>query len=232
MPTHLAENFQRVQERLVSACHRVGRDPASIHLVWVSKTHPVPLIQEALKIGAKIFGESRVQEMEERFPLETKHSYELHFIGRIQSNKLKKIVHHCSCIHSLDSQECIERVNALASAQQKKIKGFIQINVSGENTKAGYTPEQLYLLLENLPPLSHLEIIGLMTIGHHSEDKNLIRQGFKTLRECLDGAKSRYIHNFPGLQYLSMGMSGDFEVALEEGSHYIRIGSDLFGSRA
>ncbi len=247
--TTLSKNLHFVETRIRAACERSGRDPREIRLVWVSKNNPQESILEALRLGAHFFGENRVQEVLEKFPLPgsglppgnssvmvSTEAYELHFIGRLQKNKVRKVLPLASAFHSIDSLELLETVDRIAGDLGVKREVFLQVNTSREPAKGGFEPDNLASVFESLPPVPNLRIVGLMTMGPMEPMQDLepsldeARQCFRELNQLLK------VHRKPSgplkdLAWLSMGMTGDFEVAIEEGAHFIRIGTGLFGAR-
>jgi len=235
MNVSIQDNYTFLKKRINQVCERCGRDPEMIKLIWVSKTKSQEKIIEAQKSGALDFGENRVQEVLEKFPLPgNMPDYHLHFIGRLQSNKARKIIPLCHSIHSVDSLKLLTRINRISQEIGVKKDVFLQVNTSGEPSKAGFDPETFQEVLKNIPECSFINFKGLMTIGPYVSDIKIIRRSFKTLARLLKKIKNSYFDKktqFCNMKYLSMGMSNDFEVAIEEGSHYIRIGTSLFGRR-
>jgi PLP dependent protein len=245
----LAENHRAVDARIRAACARAGRDPAEVRLIWVSKNHPQARALEALGLGARLFGENRVQEALEKFPLPgaAPGAYELHLIGRLQKNKVRKILPLASAIHSVDSPDLLAAVDRIAGEMGLKRDVFLQVNTSREPAKGGFEPGDLLPFLASLPPLPHVRLVGLMTIGPLETPEGApagpdeARRCFRELRGLLDAARAAAPGGpaVPGgpdgplrdLAWLSMGMTGDFEAAIEEGAHFIRIGTALFGAR-
>jgi pyridoxal phosphate enzyme (YggS family) len=226
----LSRNISRVQQRITQACERAGRSPQEIQLIWVSKTRSLPTLLEASKLGAKHLGENKVQEILDKFPLPLPNPPELHFIGHLQSNKTRKILPVSHAIHSVDSPKLFETILRVSEELETHTKLFFQINVSGENSKFGFSPDSFSNWVKNLPNSPWLQYEGLMTMAPHTENLDTVRSTFKGLRLL-----SKEIQSLSGpaksLTKLSMGMSRDFEVAIEEGSHYIRVGTELFGPR-
>lgn len=234
----LAENAAAVQARIRAACARAGRDPAEVRLIWVSKNHPQSAALEALSLGARIFGENRVQEALEKFPLPgaVPGAYELHLIGRLQKNKARKILPLASAIHSVDSAELLEAIDRIAGELGVRRDVFLQVNTSREPAKGGFEPGALLPALASMPVPAHVRIVGLMTMGPLETSDGApagpeeARRCFRELRGLLAAARAQ--GRFPDLASLSMGMTGDFEAAIEEGAHFIRVGTGLFGARA
>jgi len=232
----LTRNAAAIQARIDAACARASRNPAEVELIWVSKTHPVETLVAAHDCGAKLFGENRVQEVLEKFPLPaheygTARDYELHLIGSLQRNKVRKVLPLCTTIHSVDSRELWEAINRIAGELNVRRRVLIQVNTSGEANKSGVAPEALLDFLASLPPAPHLDLTGLMTMGPVDGGPEAARPCFRQLAALLAEARARFGAAHPRLAKLSMGMSGDFEIAVEEGAHYVRVGTALFGSR-
>jgi pyridoxal phosphate enzyme (YggS family) len=234
----LSHNLASVQARVAAACARSGRDPAEVRLVWVSKNHPRERVIEALSLGARIFGENRVQEALEKFPLpEGSPACDLHLIGRLQKNKVRKILPVVSAIHSIDSLELLAAVDRVAGELGVKPDVFFQVNASREEAKAGFAPESLLRELRALPPLSHARPVGLMTMGPQPREGMAegepedARRCFRELAGLLKEVRAQSGGSGPlkDMAWLSMGMTGDFETAVEEGAHFLRIGTGLFG---
>ncbi|MFC1585839.1 YggS family pyridoxal phosphate-dependent enzyme [Fibrobacterota bacterium] len=235
MPSSIRDNYSLLKARIADVCGRCGRDPEEIRIIWVSKTQPKEKILEALSAGAFEFGENKAQEVLEKFPLEDAgKEYRLHFIGRLQSNKVRKIIPACSSIQSVDSLDLLERINRICGEMGVTRDIFFQVNTSAESSKTGFSPEGFLDVLDEMPQYSHLRFKGLMTIGPFTSDLNAVRTAFRDLADLLKRIKRDFSSKNRALRemkLLSMGMSDDFEVAIEEGSHYIRIGTSLFGSR-
>lgn len=230
----IAENIARLQERITAAAKRVHRDPSKITLMAVSKTFSPELIREAYAAGLRSFGENRVQEFTSKFELlKDLPDAKWHMIGHLQTNKAAKAVGLFSAIDSLDSLRLAEKLNTAAQDAGKQLPTLIEINVGGETAKTGIAcdSQELEDILQAEPRLKNLEIQGLMTVPPYTDDPAGARQFFRKLRELRDQIADR---NLPGisLAVLSMGMSHDFEVAIEEGSTCVRIGAAIFGDRA
>jgi PLP dependent protein len=231
--SRFAENLARVEEQIAAACSRAGRPRAEVALMAVSKTHPASAILEAVEAGITLFGENRVQEFQQKS--EELASFapkiEVHLIGRLQSNKSAKAAEIFSAIDSLDSFKLAQRLNEAASRLNRILPVLLEIKLSPEESKTGLEPDsaELAQLIERLPDLSNLKPSGLMTVPPWSEDPETARPYFRRLRELRDQLASQH----PRLDFgqLSIGMSGDFAVAIEEGSTCIRIGTALFGKR-
>jgi pyridoxal phosphate enzyme (YggS family) len=244
----LQENLSAVDARIRAACARAGRDPADVRLIWVSKNHPREKAVEALSLGARYFGENRVQETLDKFPLPgapaESPGYELHFIGRMQKNKIRKVLPLIRAIHSIDSLESLEAVDRIAGELGLRRDVFLQVNTSREAAKGGFEPEALLPALARFPSFPHCRIVGLMTMGPIETLSGApagpeeARACFRELKRLLQAARDQAAAGgpvqagpFKDFAWLSMGMSGDFEVAIEEGAHFIRVGTALFGAR-
>lgn len=227
--TQLRQNRDAVEARIRAACARVGRDPADIRLIWVSKNHTREAVLEALSLGARHFGENRVQEALEKFPLPDPAAYDLHLIGRLQKNKVRKILPLVSAIHSVDSLELLEAINRIAGEMARKPDIFLQVNTSREPQKGGFEPPALLETFRSLPELPHVRLAGLMTMGPMEGGPEEARPCFRELRALLEAVRRE--PKGAGMEWLSMGMTGDFEVAIEEGAHFLRVGTGLFGER-
>jgi pyridoxal phosphate enzyme (YggS family) len=224
----LATNLHEIQQRIGDACSRAGRDPASVTLMAVTKGHPPETVNEATRVGLALFGESKVQEAKAKIPL---CSGRLHWqmIGHLQTNKCRDAVELFEMIQSVDSLHLAEEISKRAEQAAKTIPILLEVNIAGESSKYGYKPEQVLLDLERINALARLELHGLMTIPPWSPLPERARPVFRKLRELREQCEQRL--GAP-LLHLSMGMTGDFEVAIEEGATMVRIGTALFGERA
>jgi hypothetical protein len=235
--TTLAENLEQLEEAIAAACRRAARPRAEVELMAVSKTYPAATIAEAAALGLALFGENRVQEFAGKAaaldPLRTRaaNPIRVHLIGHLQSNKAQRAVELFDGIDSLDSLRLAERLNEAAGKLGKRLPVLIEVKLSPEESKAGLDPNSAEAaeLLERLPSLSHLELRGLMTIAPFGVPEAETRACFRSLRDWRErwtGAHPRL-----SLDVLSMGMSGDFDLAIEEGATRIRVGTALFGAR-
>jgi hypothetical protein len=224
----LAANLNDVRQRLAAACARAGRDPASVALVTVSKGHPAEVVRAAADLGLCVFGENRVQEAKAKIGL-CPGRLRWHLIGHLQSNKCRDAVHFFEMIQSVDSLALAREINKWAEKSAKTMPVLIEVNVAGESSKFGYTPEKVLAELKELNALPKLELHGLMTVAPFAQEAEKVRPVFRRLRE-LKGQCEELLG--APLAQLSMGMSGDFEVAVEEGATMIRLGSAVLGPRA
>lgn len=221
-------NLAEIGSLIAAASSRVGRNPASVELVAVSKTFPADAVREAFEAGQLLFGESKLQEAEPKIEL-LPASLRWHFIGRVQRNKVRRMLPIFEAIHAMDSLRLAQYTDEIAKELGLFPKVFLQVNVAGEASKGGFEPSELRSEMESLLALERLEILGLMCIPPAGPDAESSRQWFVTLREMRDELERDFGVSLPGL---SMGMSGDFEVAIEEGATHVRVGSAIFGKRA
>lgn len=224
----LAENFRLIQTGIASAAAKGGRTAAAVELVAVSKTHPPEAVQEAVDAGQLIFGESRVQEARAKI-LQLPGRIRWHFIGHLQKNKVRHALPLFELFHGIDSLELAGEVNRIADETGAFPRVLLEVNVAGEATKFGFTPERVREQMEALLALGRLQIEGLMTIAPYAPEAELSRPHFAALRELRDDLQTEFRVQLPRL---SMGMSGDFEVAIEEGATLVRVGTAIFGKRS
>ena len=229
----LAENIAAVRERLIAAARRAGRNPDDITLMGVSKTFPADAIRQAYVAGLRVFGENRVQEFSAKAAaLRDLPDAEWHLIGHLQTNKAAKAVELFDTVDSVDSVRSAEKLNTLAASAAKTLPILIEINVGGEVAKNGLAPDssELEQVLQSAPRWPSLKVRGLMTVPPYSEDPEGSRPYFRQLRQLRDRIAARKLPSI-GTEVLSMGMSHDFEVAIEEGSTCVRVGTAIFGDR-
>ncbi|MEK6953550.1 MAG: YggS family pyridoxal phosphate-dependent enzyme [Candidatus Micrarchaeota archaeon] len=235
----LKTSLPQLMGEILAACKKSNRIPANIRLVAVSKNQPLAAIKEAFDLGIFDFGENKVQEAEGKIPIVASliqgkspmPPINWHFIGRLQTNKVKKAVSLFNLIHSVDSLALAKKIDAEAKKQNKVQKVLLQVNVSGEMSKAGFDEKELVDSFPKISSLKNLQLLGLMEIAPilgkgESEEKS--RRHFKALRILRDALQSKFSHQLPEL---SMGMSQDYPVAIEEGATMVRIGSAIFGKR-
>src|SRR6478735_6340670 len=223
-----AENLTTIQQRIADACARAERSSDSVLLVAVSKNHPPDAVREAAECGQTLFGENRVQEGKLKTSLCPGH-LRWHMSGHLQSNKARDAVHFFQMIQSVDSLSLAQEINKWADKSAKTMQILLEVNIAGESSKFGYRPEQLLAELLQINALHHIEIHGLMTIAPWTPEPEKVRPIFQKLRQLKEQCDQ--ILGAP-LPHLSMGMSGDFEIAIEEGATIVRIGTALFGPRA
>lgn len=219
--------IERVQARIAAACRRSGRDPADVQLIAVSKTHPPAAVVEAARAGLTVFGENKVQEARAKMP-ECPSNLSWHLIGHLQRNKTAVAVELFDMIHSVDSLRLLETIDRACDEAGRTMKVLLEVNVSGEGTKFGLKPEEVAPVLAVAGSLRRVEIRGLMTMPPFFQDLELVRPHFRRLRELRDQLEKSTSVSLPEL---SMGMSHDFEIGIEEGAQWIRVGTALFGER-
>jgi hypothetical protein len=229
----IAENIAQMRERIAAAALRAGRNPDEITLMAVSKTFPVERIREAYAAGLRVFGENRVQEFAGKADaLRELPDAEWHLIGHLQTNKTAKATELFDAVDSVDSARMAEKLNASAQSAGKPLSVLIEINVGGEQAKSGAAPnsDELEQILQGAPRWTNLTIQGLMTVPPYTEDPEGSRPYFRQLRRIRDSIAARSLPKI-GTAVLSMGMSHDFEVAIEEGATCVRVGTAIFGER-
>jgi len=223
----LAANLAGVQRRIEGACARAGREPRSVSVVAVTKSHPPEVVNEAAKLGLTLFGENKVQEAKAKIPL-CSGKVRWHMIGHLQTNKCRDAVELFEMIQSVDSLHLAEEINKRAEQAAKRIPILLEVNIAGEAQKFGYRPEQLLAELGQINSLSRLELQGLMTVPPWTSEPEKVRPVFRRLKQLKEQCEQVLAAALP---HLSMGMTGDFEVAIEEGATMVRIGTALFGPR-
>jgi pyridoxal phosphate enzyme (YggS family) len=224
----LAANLERVKQRVAAACERSGREEDSVTLVAVTKGHPPETVVEAARMGIGVFGENKVQEAKAKIPL-CPGRLRWQMIGHLQTNKCRDAVELFEMIQSVDSIHVAEEINKRAEQASKRVSILLEVNLAGEASKFGYGPERLLDELERINALPRLELHGLMTIAPWTQEVEKVRPIFRGLRELKEKCEQKL---GASLAHLSMGMSGDYEVAIEEGTTMIRIGTALFGPRS
>ncbi len=224
----MADAIDSIETRISAAAQRAGRERSSIELIAVSKTHPLEAIREARDCGLRLFGENKVQEARAKIP-DAPSDLRWHLIGHLQSNKIRHALPLFEMIHSVDSLELATQIDRIAMELGLFPKVLLEVNVAGESSKFGFPPAKLLAQMEALIALPRLQIDGLMTIAPYAEDAETSRPFFQQLRRLRDQLASE--QSIP-LAHLSMGMSGDFEVAIEEGATLIRVGRAIFGVRS
>lgn len=223
----IEENLKKVEEQISEACIKSGRNRSEIKLIAVSKTQPVEVLNEALKCGVTHLGENKAQELRDKSLLVTG-DFSWHFIGHLQSNKIKYVIKAADYIHSVDSVKLADEINSKAETLNKKQKILLEINTSNEVSKFGVEQEkEIFEIARYCKNLNNLVLVGLMTMAPYTDDMNFIRNCFIRLREY----KNKLNVNGFDLSELSMGMTNDFQVAIEEGATMLRIGTAIFGER-
>jgi pyridoxal phosphate enzyme (YggS family) len=233
-PAGIAQRLSEITRRIEEACLRSGRRPQDVILVGAGKTQPAAVLAEAWRAGLRVFGENRVQEAiaksRELADPDMRTTIEWHLIGPLQSNKVKPALDLFRTVHSVDRPRIAEALDQEAGRRGLRISGLLEINLGNEESKHGFSPEGLAEAVRPLADLEHLKIVGLMAIPPQADDPEGSRPWFRKLRELRDELAARpEWAGFPG--WLSMGMSHDFEVAVEEGATHVRVGTSLFGAR-
>lgn len=229
----IGRNIAEIQERIDAACNRAGRSSDEVTLVAVTKTFPVEAVRAAVEAGLTDFGENRVQdfvaktdEMPARF---TGGDVTWHMIGHLQRNKARDVVERADVFHALDSRRLANELNRRADSADRILPCMVQVNVSGERSKFGLDPDDVEAFFRDIRQYDSLRPVGLMTLAAPVDDVELVRPQFRLLRETLDRVRQQ--PGYEEVSLLSMGMSGDFEIAIEEGATHVRIGSAIFGAR-
>lgn len=233
---YIESNLLKLKQKIQKVCVNCGRDPKEIYIIAVSKTFPVDAVASAMDYNQLDFGENRVQELLGKEKELRDRIIHWHLIGHLQTNKVKFIVPFVFLVHSLDSLKLAQKINSEAAAIGRTVKCLVQVNTSGEDQKSGCDAKYTLKLVKEISLLENIRIKGLMTIGKIMADekdpaeREVVRGNFRQLREIFEEIKS---HNIPGvdMKYLSMGMTSDYDIAVEEGSNMLRVGSAIFGKR-
>ena len=225
----LSENLKNVEKEIEDACRRSGRDPREVTLVAVSKTKPVEMLQEAYDEGAREFGENKVQEIDAKYD-RLPRDIHWHMIGHLQRNKVKYIVDKVAMIHSVDSLRLAEAIDKEAQKKNVVVPILIEVNVAEEDSKFGLSLEEVTSLVESISKLSNVRIQGLMTVAPFVEDPEENREVFRSLKKLSVDIAAKNINNVT-MSVLSMGMTNDYQVAIEEGATIVRVGTGIFGAR-
>ncbi len=233
---YIEENLLKIRSKVNRVCSQAGRDPKEIYIIAVSKTFPADAIGSALDYNQLDFGENRVQELLEKETEFRDRIIHWHLIGHLQTNKVKFIVPFVFLVHSVDSLKLAQKIQSEAAKINRVIKCLVQVNTSGEDQKTGCDPKYALKLVKEISAFENIKVKGLMTVGRMMEnekdsaERDIVRGNFRQLKELFEEIKS---HNIPGvdMKYLSMGMTSDYDIAIEEGSNMLRIGSAIFGKR-
>lgn len=225
----LKENLEVVEENIRKACEKSGRQRSEVTLIAVSKTKPVETLQEAYDLGVRVFGENKVQELTEKYDT-LPDDIEWHMIGHLQRNKIKYIINKADLIHSVDSIRLAEAIEKEAAKHDKIADILIEVNVAREESKFGLLPEEVDAFVDKVTEFSHIRVKGLMTIAPYVENPEENRPVFALLRKLSVDIAKKNAHNIT-MSVLSMGMTNDYEVAIEEGATMVRVGTGIFGAR-
>ncbi len=229
--SHVPEGLKEALQQITEAAENAGRDPRDVTLIAVGKTKPASMIREAYDMGIRDFGENKVQELTAKYE-ELPKDIRWHMIGHLQSNKVKYIVDKVALIHSVDSLKLAKVIEKEAAKKGvEHIDILLEVNVSGEESKFGMTPDELLEQIDEFLALERVRVRGLMTIAPFTEDPEESRPHFRRLRQLSVDIQQQNRHNNIDVARLSMGMSGDFRIAIEEGASYVRIGTMIFGER-
>ena len=225
----IKENLKYIEDEIKKVCEKENIDKNACTLIAVSKTKPIELIKEAYGYGIRDFGENKVQEILEKYEQLPK-DIRWHMIGHLQTNKVKMILDKVEYIHSIDSLKLASVIDKEAKKKGIVVKGFLELNIVGEETKFGFSVEELNSIVEELAVFGNLRIIGLMIVAPFVDIAEKNREIFKKMKKIAVDINAKKIHNVE-ISELSMGMSGDYLVAIEEGATFVRVGSSIFGER-
>ena len=225
----MKEKLENVEERIRAACERAGRNRSEVTLIAVSKTKPVETLREAYDLGVRVFGENKVQELVDKYGA-LPEDIHWHMIGHLQRNKVKYIIDKAELIHSVDSLRLAETIEKEAEKHNITANILIEVNVAREESKFGVMPEELDEIVEKIAGFNHLNVKGLMTIAPYVENPEENRAVFARLRKLSVDIASKNVDNM-NMSILSMGMTNDYEIAIEEGATMVRVGTGIFGER-
>lgn len=228
--SHVSQNTQELLEEIQQTALSCGRNPSEVRLMAVTKTVAPELVNEAISCGIRLLGENRVQELLEKYDAYEKKGVEIHFIGHLQTNKVRQIIDKVTMIHSVDSLRLAEEIDRQAAKFNKVMDILIEVNIGGEESKFGIPPEQLEDLLDQISKLSHVSVKGLMAIPPVCVNSAENAHYFKKMQQLFIDMKQKNMDN-RNMSILSMGMSGDYKAAIQYGSNIVRIGTALFGAR-
>ncbi|KAB2833563.1 MAG: YggS family pyridoxal phosphate-dependent enzyme [Candidatus Brocadia sp.] len=226
----IKENLEQVRQNIVTAASKAGKKSEDIILVMATKTVDTERIREAIRAGGHIIGENKVQEALKKYAVLKDEDTEWHFIGHLQTNKVKDVLKFADMIHSVDRLSLVEKLDQRLLQEGRSLDILVQVNTSQEESKYGIAPEEAISLIKQAAKYDTLRIRGLMTIGLFTKDEIKIRKCFKVLKETYDTLIKEAIDRVQ-MKYLSMGMSGDYQIAIEEGANMVRIGTAIFGAR-
>lgn len=230
MSEYISQNLKTIHSRIEKACEKSKREPKEVRLLLATKTVDSEKILFALKQGEALIGENKVQELTQKCTFVEEMNPEVHFIGHLQTNKIKEVIKWASCIETIDRLDLAEKLHQRLTFEQKQIDVYIQVNTSYEESKFGIAPEKAVELIRQVAALDTIRIKGLMTIGLFSAEAEKVRKCFQLLKSIQEEANALNLTNVD-LKELSMGMSGDLEIAIEEGATIIRVGTAIFGER-
>lgn len=226
----ILKNLEFIQNRIISACEKANRNPKEVQLLLATKTVPASRIQIAIEAGFSLIGENKVQELKEKYEDLKIFNHQTHFIGHLQTNKIKDVIRYADCIQSVDRLDLATKLNQRLQKENRVMDIFVQVNTSYEESKFGVLPENTIQFIKDIAQLENLKIKGLMTIGLLSTDPENSRKCFRLLKKIQSKIRELELLD-RSVNELSMGMSGDLEVAIEEGATMIRVGTAVFGMR-
>lgn len=226
----ICENINDINQRIKRACEKSARNPEDVQLIAISKTKPLDDIKEAFNCGQLHFGENRAKELQDKMDTYENEDIQWHMVGNLQTNKIKYMVERVNWIHSIEKTKYLKEIEKRAGRIGRTINTLIQVNISDEDQKSGCTPDEVQKILDYARPLNHANVRGLMGMATFTDDMDVVRDEFKLLKELFD----KHAETNEGsvqLEHLSMGMTDDMEVAIEEGSTMVRVGRAIFGER-
>ena len=226
----ICSNIESVNQRIVNACNSAGRNPDDVQLIAVSKTKPLDDIKTAYNCGQLHFGENRARELQDKMDTYENPDIQWHMVGNLQTNKIKYMVERVNWIHSIEKAKYLREIEKRTGRIDRIINTLVQVNISEEDQKSGCTPADIAKILDAARPMNHVRVRGFMGMATFTDDMDVVREEFKQLKELFD----RHAENNDGsvqLEHLSMGMTNDMEIAIEEGSTMVRVGRAIFGER-
>ena len=226
----IQENIRHIMKRIQTACKKAGRDPKEVQLLLATKTVEPERILQAFSCGCTLIGENKIQELRDKYEALSVVPHTAHFIGHLQSNKIKEVVQYAQCIQSIDNLDTAQKLEQRLAQEGRNLDVLVQVNTSAEKSKCGCVPEDADLLVKAIAALPHITIRGFMTIGLFSGEEEKVRACFRRLKQVQKRVAAMGLPNV-STDILSMGMSGDLEIAIEEGSTMLRIGTAVFGER-
>lgn len=226
---YIKENMDDIERNIMEVCQRIGRKREDITLIGVTKTYEADIINASIAFGIKDIGENRVQEIQRKFDQVT-HGVKWHLIGHLQTNKVKYIIDKVDLIHSVDSIHLAEEIDRRAAKANRVMDILLQVNIAEESTKFGTSKEEIFKLVEGVSSLKHVRVKGLMNIAPFDENPEKVRPYFRQMKEIFDEI-SKMPYDSIEMVHLSMGMSNDYRIAIEEGANMIRVGSSIYGAR-
>jgi len=226
----IQENIRHIMKRIQTACKKAGRDPKEVQLLLATKTVEPERILQAFSCGCTLIGENKIQELRDKYEALSVVPHTAHFIGHLQSNKIKEVVQYAQCIQSIDNLDTAQKLEQRLAQEGRNLDVLVQVNTSAEKSKFGCVPEDADLLVKAIAALPHITIRGFMTIGLFSGEEEKVRACFRRLKQVQKHVAAMGLPNV-STDILSMGMSGDLEIAIEEGSTMLRVGTAVFGER-